>query len=297
MTVEDYSKRSDYLSDINTRNFIDWLEFKVDSPASLRHEYYLKKKKQNWNSHCLYDAYEKYLWSYNKYCPAMGKQVSGSRFNESFKYMTELAEMFRASVRDDKVELAHNCALAMLGWGGVLPNNRERIKNMGGNVCNYFKQVQKRLNMSDVRLGNHDDIIINSGFTKLYFLLVDDLIMYDGRVGAALGLLGRMYAEEKCFEKIPEAIEFSFGSGKTSGNGQQGKNRRNPSKGRYWLPEFTGKPYRHLNDNIKASWLLKELADRTSSRFAQLPQNPPLNERLTAIQSALFMIGYDVQQM
>jgi len=270
MTVADYSKRSDYLSNINTRNFIDWLEFKVDSPEPLKYQYYLKKKKRDWSSNCLYDAYKKYLWPYNRNCPAMGKQVSGSGFTESFNYLTKLAEMFRTSVRNEDKELARKCALAMLAWGGVLPHNRKRIEGMGEDVCDYFKQVQKRLNISDVRLGNQDDIIINSGFTKLYFLLVDDLIMYDGRVGAALGLLGRMYAEEKCLEKIPEEIEFSFGSGKTSGSKQHGKNRRDPSKGQYRLPEFTGKPNRHLNDNIKASWLLKGLADRTSSRFAQL---------------------------
>jgi hypothetical protein len=66
-----------------------------------------------------------------------------------------------------------------------------------------------------------------------------------------------------------------------------------------WLSEkgVTGKPNRHLDNNIKASWLLKDLADGTSSRFTHLSQNPPLNERLTAIQSALFMIGYDVRQI
>jgi hypothetical protein len=154
--------------------------------------------------------------------------------------------------------------------------------------------VFESLNLSDTHLGNHEGII-NSGFTKLYALLIDNFIMYDGRVGAALGLLGRLYAEEMGLEKIPQAIEFSFGSGKVSVGKQLAGNRRNPSKGRYKLSEFSGNHYRHINDNIKASWLLKALADKTTSRFALLPQGPLLNERLTAIQSALFMIGYDVR--
>ena len=144
-------------------------------------------------------------------------------------------------------------------------------------------------------LGNHENIFMNSGFTKLYFLLVDDFIMYDGRVGAALGLLGRMYAEEAGFEKIPPEIEFSFGSGKTSPKRQKNGDRRNPSTEKYKLPSFNGRPDRQLNDNIKACWLIKELADKTESRFSLLPQDSPLNERMTAIQSALFMIGYDVR--
>jgi hypothetical protein len=120
--------------------------------------------------------------------------------------------------------------------------------------------------------------------------------MYDGRVGVAMGLLGRLYSEELGLEKIPKEIEFSFGGGKVSGGKQLTGNRRSPSKGNYKLPEFAGNHYRHINDNIKASWLLKALADNTKSRFALLPQGALLNERLTAIQAALFMIGYDVRR-
>jgi len=292
----DYPKRADYLTNLNVCQFIHWLEFKLDSPGSFKHQYYLVKAKRDFSSSCLYEAYKQYWWPYRMNYPENGEQVSGDNFKDSFLHITKLAKMFRDSVWKGNEELSHKCALSMLAWGGVLNKNKERLEEMSDGVCDYFQQVQKRLNLSNVQLGNHNGIIINSGFTKLYFLLVDDLIMYDGRVGAALGLLGRLYSEENGLETIPEAIEFSFGRGKTAGSKQHNENRRNPSNGLHRLPEFTGKPFRHLNDNIKASWLLKELADKTSSRFAQLPQNPPLNKRLTAIQSALFMIGYDVRQ-
>ena len=89
---------------------------------------------------------------------------------------------------------------------------------------------------------------------------------------------------------------FSFGRGKEAGPYTPGPNRRDPSLGSFKFPEFTGDRRQHLNDNIKDSWLLKEVADNTKSQFSQLPQEPPLNERLTALQSALFMIGYDVRK-
>ena len=38
---------------------------------------------------------------------------------------------------------------------------------------------------------------MNSGFTKIYSLYIDDFIIYDSRVGAALGFLVRCYCEEK----------------------------------------------------------------------------------------------------
>lgn len=106
--------------------------------------------------------------------------------------------------------------MAMLQWGGVTNKNQERIASMGSGICDYFQKAQVSLNLADTRLGHHPGIFINSGFTKLYSLLVDDFIMYDGRVGAALGMLGRIYAEEVGLNKIPASIEFSFGSGRTS---------------------------------------------------------------------------------
>lgn len=183
----------------------------------------------------------------------------------------------------------------MLTWGGAQNKNGQRILDMGEGICDYFEQVQQSLNMQTYRLGDHENIFMNSGFMKFYFLLVDDFIMYGGRVGAALGLLGRMYAEEAGLEKIPPEIEFSFGSGKTSATMQQNGDRRNPSTEKYQLPSFNGKPQRQLNDNIKTSWLLKELADKTKSQFSILPHGTRLNEHMTAIQSALFMVGYDVR--
>jgi len=294
-SVLDNISREDYLNIPDVNNFISWLEKRLDTPREFEHHYYLVKAKQQWHCTCLYEAYEKYWWPYNMTCPIQGTKVSGSGILDSFNYIKVLAELLRTSVLENDVNLVRKSALAMLSWGGVLNGNRERIVDMGEDVCNYFRRVKESMSLSETRLGNHDGIFINSGFTKLYFLLVDDFIMYDGRVGAALGLLGRLYSEEIGLEKIPRTIEFSFGKGKESRGKQLTGNRRNPSKGNYKLPEFSGDRNRHINDNIKASWLLKTLADKTTSRFALLPQGPLLNERLTAIQSALFMIGYDVR--
>ena len=160
-------------------------------------------------------------------------------------------------------------------------------------ICAYFRYVKKQLDLSTVHLKPDIRIHINSGFTKLYFLLIDDFIMYDGRVGAALGLLVRNYCEEKGLPHIPSLLKFAFGRGR--GDSVTGS-RRDPSSGHYRFPELSyDYPRQHLHDNIKASWLLKAVADNTRSRFRKLPQDPPLNESLTALQSALFMIGYDVR--
>jgi hypothetical protein len=287
-------KREDYLNSPEVTSFIKWFERRLDLPEGYRHEFYLVKAKRKWQCNCLYEAYENYWWPFNMICPIQGKRVLGKGNQETFMYMNFLSETFRAAIQTQDKILVQNSIRAMLTWGGVLASNQKRTEDMGDNVCDYFRQVKRNLNLSEISLGNHDDIIMNSGFTKLYTLFVDDFIMYDGRVGAALGLLGRIYAQEAGLSTIPETIKFSYGNGKVSPDKQIGTNRRNPSCEKCKLPNFNNNPQRQLNDNIKASWLVKALANETASRFARLPQRPLLNERLTAIQSALFMIGYDV---
>lgn len=287
--------REDYLRQGHVQAFIKWLDSRLDGPEVFQHQYYLKKRGQHWQCSSLYEAYEKYWWPYNMACPVKVKNLTGGSFSESFNYLTDLAVIFRASVKNEDMDHTLKCAYAMLKWGGVLNKNWDRVLSMGDGLCHYFTHIQKRLKISKVLLENHDGVIINSGFTKLYFLLVNDFVMYDGRVGAALGLLSRLFAEEQGLEKIPREIGFSFGSGRVAGGQETTGNRRDPSRGRYKLPTFNGNSMRHLHDNINASWLLKELADKTSSPFAELDQVPPLNKRLTALQSALFMVGYDVR--
>ena len=288
--------REEYLENCHVKGFIKWLSQKLDQPGSFEHGYYLKKASKDWHCSSLYDAYEKYWWPFKMECPLQGLTVNGNRgLKSSFRYLLSLAKEFRPAVSSGDNEVARKCALAVLKWGGVLNKNEKRIVAMGSDICSYFSFVRDNLNMSTVRLGEHRGIHINSGFTKIYHLLIDDFIMYDGRVGAALGLLGRKYCEETGIKSIPTEIEFSFGRGQEATAGMTGPNRRDPSYGIYVLPEFTGDIERHLNDNIKASWLLKELLDTTESKFSFLPEAPPLNERLTALQSGLFMVGYDVR--
>jgi hypothetical protein len=287
--------RAEYLKSNYVHQFADWLATRLDQPDSFKHSYFLESADLEWSCSSLYDAYQKYWWPFKFECHVLGRQVSGSEgLSSSLDYLTELAAIFRPAVENNDVETTINCALSALEWGGVLGKNRARVVAMGRDICGSLAYISEKLNMDSVRLGENQDIHINSGFTKIYSLLVDDFIMYDGRVGAALGLLGRLFCQEAGLAQIPQEIEFSYGRSQEAPGGMTGPNRRNPSTAAYRLPEFTGDRQRHLDDNIKAGWLLKNLADKANSKFNELPQAPPLNERLTALQSALFMIGYDV---
>jgi hypothetical protein len=131
---------------------------------------------------------------------------------------------------------------------------------------------------------------MNSGFTKIYSLYIDDFIIYDGRVGAALGLLVRMFCEDSKFKAVPVELAFAWGKGKESIYQNSCENRRNPSKESYRFPELLNNSKRHIENNIRANWLLREIIDKTKSKFSNLDNSI----QMRALEAALFMIGYDV---
>ncbi len=124
-------------------------------------------------------------------------------------------------------------------------------------------------------------------------MLIADFVIYDGRVGAALGLLVRKYCEDKMLGDIPDELAFVWSKGKESTYTSSHMNKRNPSRGKYKLPELLNNPKRHIENNIKANWLLKEIIQRTDSRFNRLDKVI----QLRALEATLFMIGYDVSEI
>jgi len=196
--------RAEYLNSNHVQQFSGWLAARLDQPGSFKHSYFLESADAKWNCNSLYDAYQKYWWPFKLECRVLGRQVSGSEgLSSSLDYLTELANAFRPAVENGDVETTVNCALSALDWGGVLGKNRARVIAMGRDICGTLAYISKKLNMESVRLGENQDIHINSGFTKIYSLLVDDFVMYDGRVGAALGLLGRLFCQETGLDRIP----------------------------------------------------------------------------------------------
>jgi len=149
--------------------------------------------------------------------------------------------------------------------------------------------VRRRLDPSEFVTNCHyADIIMNSGFTKIYSLLIDDFIIYDGRVGAALGLLVRKYCEENALPTVPPKLLFAYGNARTTS--YQPDNRRNPGTTLHRFPALTNSSPKHIENNLRRNWLLKEVLESCNSKFNVL--HPSF--QLRALESALFMIGYNV---
>lgn len=280
--------KKEYLNDSNVKSFIEWVSFKLDKPNSFMHSYVSRKTKQGWECDCIYSAYENYSWPFSCFNPTNGKNTSGRKYSESESVLSQFSSGLCQSVEGDNPELITKYCLAILEWGGVLSRNREKVLGFD-NITNYLKVAMRVLdpNIFDSR-NNLSNIKMNSGFTKIYSMLIDDFVIYDGRVGAALGLLARKFCEDLNLDIIPENLKFAYGNAREANS--KVNNRRNPSTTKYKFPMLTNSDKKHIENNLKANWLLKEIIAKTNSKFNELEEN----RQLRALEAALFMIGYDV---
>ncbi|MCK1586938.1 hypothetical protein [Bradyrhizobium sp. 169] len=103
------------------------------------------------------------------------------------------------------------------------------------------------------------------------------LVIYDGRVGAALALFAMRYWQPKDGQ-LPEELRFAYFDSQTPGK----RGSRNPSVGRYEFPAL-GRHTVHARWMWSASRMLNESARQAKCDVLQLER-------------ALFMIGYDVSR-
>ncbi|MBO0937387.1 hypothetical protein J2I47_12595 [Fibrella sp. HMF5335] len=285
-----------FLKDQHVQNFIEWIKHKLDQKKSFLHSYKLQKnvRGQEWFCDSIYSAFENYKWNYVYTHPTNQNRLTGCSFIDSEKALNELSKTLREAIETQDDKLCVSCCMSILEWGGILSKNKdniEKIKTSKRGIANYLKNVQHRLSLSVIDLEKDcEGIIMNAGFSKIYSLIISDFVIYDGRVGAALGLLVRKYCEDNSLLIVPEQLRFSYGNSRTVLSGIQ--NRRNPSTEKYKFFSLNNSSLKHIQNNIKANWLAKEIVDRHDSRFKSLH----MDRQLRAFEAALFMIGYDVSQ-
>lgn len=266
--------RTEFLQDDNVKCFIEWFARKTES--EFIHEYETKKPKKKYSFISIYDAYRKYEWK-------------GKTLEENNKSLFLWSKELKRSVENGDEKLCKDICFKILEWGGVLNNNESKIRN-NLDIINTLKHA--RLKLSEDTIKDKDyymDLFMGGGFSKIYSLYLDDFIIYDSRVSSALCYLVRKYCECENIMFIPEKLKFSYSFGRT-------KAHRSPNTDVYKFigcngskNESVNKRFVYITSNIKASWLLKEVAGK-SSKFNLLPES----ERLRALEAALFMIGYEI---
>jgi len=283
-------KKQDYINSQHVTSFIEWLTPILDTPNSFNHNYFLKKQKRDWKCDSIFCAYVNYAWQFN-YTDECNGIIKGLNFNECEEVLHSLSTKLKNGVVQRNNDICKEVSRQILEWGGVTNRNIDKIENMGPDWCVYLSETKEQLERNlDSNEYYKSDIIMNSGFTKIYSLLVDDFLIYDGRLGAALGLLVRGFCEQKRLDAIPEELHFNWGAGRESIINSKEKSRRNPSSDKYEFKSLHS-PKVHLENNIRANWIVQEILCNTKSKFSDLEET----KRMRAFESALFMIGYHVK--
>ena len=124
---------------------------------------------------------------------------------------------------------------------------------------------------------------MNSGWTKVYALMLDGLPIYDGRVGAAMGYLVQKHCTDARLNSVPDLLHFRWGQAKG------GDHNRDPSSRLLCFRKLTAASPRNWAEcNVRAAWVLGEVC--REGRFGDLLPD----RRLRALEAALFMIGYEI---
>lgn len=173
---------------------------------------------------------------------------------------------------------------AILNWGGVYATVWKTKGNKPWLAANHLGlyDLLKAVVQDHARGEDQSritDLRFNSGMTKVYSLLIDDFIIYDSRVAAALAWLVITWwrtSRKQSDDSLPLALRF----GCLPANGKGGA-FRNPQ--RLLFPTLRSCPARHYTWNMRANWLLGDALKQagSASHFSSLRD----------IEAALFQMG------
>ena len=160
-------RKNDYLSSPTVKEFIAWMETILDTPQGFVHKYFHVKEDQTYEFDNLYDACEKYYWPH-----------SGS--------IDELSKCLRRSIQKHDEHSCRDVCESILKWGGVWAQNKKHLAKLNPSLCSYLLKVRTTLE-SDKPSNEYylSEILITSGFSKIYSALMDDYMIYDMHVSTS----------------------------------------------------------------------------------------------------------------
>ena len=263
--------KSDFLKNSIVLEFINWIEPKLSEGTNFKHSYVLNKTKINWECTNLYNAYLNYSWN-------------DVDFNKNSFTLSKLKDSINHGISEGNQLQTKQACIDILTWGHVTQHNKQWI-DIQSDIVGYLKNVSLALNNNTFNTNSLNSTIrLNAGFTKIYSLIIDDFIIYDSRVSAAICLLIKRFLLETNRLEVPDILKFHFETGKMGAP-------RNPNENKYLFPRIYNSNANHQISNIKANWLLKGILDNTSSKFNVLA----VDSQMRALESSLFMIGYKIK--
>ncbi|MES2520572.1 MAG: hypothetical protein V4585_20830 [Bacteroidota bacterium] len=275
--------KSDFINDLNVKEFINyladhWETGNIFKAGSL--QYFGIK-----------DAFNKYSWEFILYDEYNLLIRKGNSFEENREVLEELKYKIRkAFLEENEMEL-FVAVKNILSWGKLLGSEKKgnlkylmEINSEGyKSILEFLTIVKKhwnRLNNDEIEIESKIKFRSNSGFTKVFSLLLDDYSIYDSRVGAAF----TYFLCKKFISDIPPSLIFDLP------NGREKKSKYVLNANPAIFKSTRQKNHKHFPPNVKSSWLINETV--------KLINENPISKKIDSRQfeAALFMIGADVSE-
>jgi len=278
-------KKTIYLGQV--KEFISWMAKHLSRESELGHQYQRPYAADATRFDNLADALGKYEW------PIAAAVRDGDIVGDSLVANTRVLDRLqKALVAAHTDEEMRDACIAVMQWGGVVNGNVPWLKNNTAGLAQRIHDVSSLLNSDDDDIRRlPPDLRFNAGMTKVYSLLLDNFIIYDSRVAAALCWFIMRWAQDSKAAAIPDELSFPCMPAK-EGYDPRIRKLRNPSAGPLQFPRLHNRPRLHAHWNLRASWLLEAILKEAGPGTA-FHESPP---SLRALEASLFMWGYDLGQ-
>ena len=287
MHRDQYLGKSTPVTSHVVQDFVDWLATRLHHTSLFAHQYTDRRSQRIRSFSSLEDACAKYHWPHQG---ALGTPA-GVCLASSDVTLTALGNALKSGLAQKSDPCTLIAASGIMKWGGVSAGNVRWLTNNTSGLSQLLATTAAAFSgnsLADpVLLNTH--LRFNAGMTKVYSLLVNDFIIYDSRVAAALGWIVVKYCQDRQLATVPAELAFPWAPAK-EGPAVKWRKNRNPAKGTLLFPRLTG-AVQHAHWNLKASWILAEvLANAGAGAFTDAGRIASLRR----LEAALFMIGYDL---
>lgn len=245
---------------------------------------YARLREKFWWCTSLKSARDHYSW----------KSGSAAKFATlSTQLQAALSEREIKSIRI--ASRVRQLCLEIFEWGGVARRHSDPsriwvdVASSSAKICAFIEGAVFILNNTSRRRSsrtfNGPNFLMNSSMTKVYAAADRDgrVVMYDGRVGAALGLLTRIHLQLAGINAVPPGMEFPWGPAHKT----LATKNRNPSIGSLRFPSIYTK-----NGQYHAEYVMIA-GDMIASMLNHLHAAED-NATARDVEMALFMIGCNV---
>ncbi|UQS16697.1 hypothetical protein [Pseudomonas sp. HS6] len=282
--------RTQYLNSVN--DFIDWFASNLGHASLFAHSYIDRRSNpaapRTLAFTTLFDACKQYHWKHNG---AFGSPA-GACLQTNDAALSALRQALQSAINTVNDSKTLTASSAVMSWGGVRAGNVRWLTANSKGLAQTIASVCAALdsdNLSHPVLTSCQPLRFNAGMTKVYSLLVNDFIIYDSRVAAALGWIVVKYCQARKLPAVPRDLAFPWAPAKEAANARLPKNR-DPGLGNYHFPRLISGEL-HAVWNLKAGWILAEVLARASHNpFRNSSTVPALRQ----LEAALFMVGYDL---